>query len=846
MMNGKLPPIAVSDDGDVLGRLSGGLGSPKCSRGTASGLDGALAVKRVSYEYTIQAGGGGSKIRQWKTLGKTAIEDFLYPSLALDSPESRASASTSPSLTPLHSPSSSHSPSPLHSPSLFASPSFSPPSASPSPPSGLSSPLMWRVREAFPLGQFSSTTDTDDNCDSSSDKSSPDANSRKNLTAAMDTRGEAVLRQALADKQAAAAKRRREKELAKLANPHLTLKQRRNSMAAASQGGGGRRKKSVIVDRVAIKLPDRETGEDVYERLMKRKAQLGALRLVFGNAPMPMQAASAGLSEDEAAYERQRVILKGALAQARAGSRNELEDGLLYYRTRNDINTEQLEGVGEEEEEDGEGGDDGDDETVGSKRLPSIAGLDLKPTARAVEWNLLLGDAGELSEEEWGGDSELGTRGGGRPPGPPGLATLRDKQRAQDAVALAQLRAGLLPETFVANSIPRGGEAGSGSNHTTSLDLRFKSVGDEQGLCLARGLERMPSLAKLVITGNRLTKKSLPSIIQSAPCGALLHLDLSHNDLRRAIFALAAFFTRPNVLQHLDISACRIACQEFRMLCAAFSHGYSSDVAGAEKSASAPSPALPPRRKNADPEIDRDSRFQVLQGLVLRESPCMHLRELLAAKNHIGTDGVEALAAYIANSACPAVLRTANLSWNNVNSAGATLLASAISRNPLNVVTYLDLACNSISELGGQNLAACLYKTVKLEHLLLSQNQLTSKTCFVFSKSLRGHPSMKVLDLSINPLGEAGGRSLFRTILRGLRCFVMMRNCTYSPLEKIFNHKNPNMDSPYHLDLALPYDSAVMQELVMLAEDDPVHSQVGARIFYDCVTCPYFSLLKVC
>ena len=38
---------------------------------------------------------------------------------------------------------------------------------------------------------------------------------------------------------------------------------------------------------------------------------------------------------------------------------------------------------------------------------------------------------------------------------------------------------------------------------------------------------------------------------------------------------------------------------------------------------------------------------------------------------------------------------------------------------------------------------------------------------------------MRKVDLSMNPLGEAGGRALFRTILRGLRCFVVMRGCSY-------------------------------------------------------------------
>ena len=75
---------------------------------------------------------------------------------------------------------------------------------------------------------------------------------------------------------------------------------------------------------------------------------------------------------------------------------------------------------------------------------------------------------------------------------------------------------------------------------------------------------------------------------------------------------------------------------------------------------------------------------------------------------------------------------------------------------------------------------------------------------------------MKRLNLSDNPLTEAGARSIFRTILRGLKCFVMMQNCTFNNETGLFNHSNPSIDSPYTLDLSEPYHVSVLSELIQM------------------------------
>ncbi|RYH00419.1 hypothetical protein EON65_49455 [archaeon] len=82
---------------------------------------------------------------------------------------------------------------------------------------------------------------------------------------------------------------------------------------------------------------------------------------------------------------------------------------------------------------------------------------------------------------------------------------------------------------------------------------------------------------------------------------------------------------------------------------------------------------------------------------------------------------------------------------------------------------------------------------------------------------------MNKLELSLNPLGEAGARSIFRTILRGLSCFVVMRNCSYTENHHVYKHTYPSHDNPYVLDLSEPYNRAVVYELLYKFQEDPTH-----------------------
>jgi hypothetical protein len=80
---------------------------------------------------------------------------------------------------------------------------------------------------------------------------------------------------------------------------------------------------------------------------------------------------------------------------------------------------------------------------------------------------------------------------------------------------------------------------------------------------------------------------------------------------------------------------------------------------------------------------------------------------------------------------------------------------------------------------------------------------------------------MVTVDLSSNPLGEPGARSLFRMILKGMTCYVAMRDCTFAEDPTAFNHSNPALNSPYTLDLSEPYQCALLVELKNMYCENP-------------------------
>jgi Ran GTPase-activating protein (RanGAP) involved in mRNA processing and transport len=344
---------------------------------------------------------------------------------------------------------------------------------------------------------------------------------------------------------------------------------------------------------------------------------------------------------------------------------------------------------------------------------------------------------------------------------------------AQDRLITAQLEAGVLPEAFIKRS----------SNlEFVDVDVSMYSIGDEQGLCLGRAIKNFDTLQKLNLNDNRLTGASVGIIMKNASPLSLQVLTLSSNLLRdRGASAVALFLSASNALQVLNLADCSLFCDDVTIVCKAILKGHSP-----------------------------------------------FLRELDISRNQINVDGGAAVAEVLkgrSGSAYSCTLASVNLAWNHVGTQGIISISAALEAN--SSLTSLNLSGNAVTDQAGQRMADALFSNSALKELNLSQNLVGGCSCFVFSKAVKVHPNIMKLDLSRNPLGEAGARSFYRTILRGLRCFVIMRSCSYFTDDKIFNYSSPSEDSPYDLHLEEPYKRAVLTELMIMAGEDPLSCRFG-------------------
>ncbi len=327
------------------------------------------------------------------------------------------------------------------------------------------------------------------------------------------------------------------------------------------------------------------------------------------------------------------------------------------------------------------------------------------------------------------------------------------------------------------------------------INMKAYGVGDEQGLCLGMSLHKFESLEKLILAENRLTMKSIPTIFGNINSKQVLFIDLSNNKINGKVCstAIKKYFKQPNVCKHINLSGCGMRCQDLVSICE-----------GLTKNHEAP-----------------------LEELILKENKIANKGAiaLAAVMTRIMTHDIDPLCSTKnTEGQCISKLNTVNFGWNDIGYDGINALAEAIkiSKNLKNI----DLSANGINDDAAQLIGSAIAISESLEVINLAQNQVASPACFVFARVLRGHVSMKVMDLSLNPLGEPGARSIFRTILNGLRCFVMMRSCTFEKDESIFNHSNPAADSPYKLNLSAPYDASVANTLIEMMSKDPDHCKI--------------------
>lgn len=339
---------------------------------------------------------------------------------------------------------------------------------------------------------------------------------------------------------------------------------------------------------------------------------------------------------------------------------------------------------------------------------------------------------------------------------------------AQDNLLMMQLRAGVVPEQFIRRS--------NTLSHL-DIDIRGYGIGDAQGACLGGAISGLDTLRALILEDNRLTSQSIPIIVRNLNYTMLILLDISCNNAHNAgATAIANYLKEDSVLSELRMNKCCLQDDDMPQICQAL-------------------------RNNKKTSLEN---FQI-------------------NSNKIGPEGAKVVAKLLGSLGC--IISDLDMSWNNICTDGAMPIANAL--RECSSMKNINLNACSIDDVGGQSLATCLKFNRSIVNMSLAQNNIAAGSCFVFSKSTLAHPTIMVLDLSRNPVGEAGARSIYRQIMRGLRCYIILRKCTYFYDDKIFNYTTPSLDSPYHLDMDVAYQAAVMQELIFMVMEHPATCRFG-------------------
>lgn len=191
------------------------------------------------------------------------------------------------------------------------------------------------------------------------------------------------------------------------------------------------------------------------------------------------------------------------------------------------------------------------------------------------------------------------------------------------------------------------------------------------------------SIHSIGLRNNRLTNISVPTIVNNVS-RTLVCLDLSQNDLHgHGSHALASFFIDPTSLEYLDISSCKLKCNDICLICSAL--------------------------------VDHEN--------------C--LTSFFVAGNNIdSTVAVSSLADLVAHPSCS--LTDLDLSYNKLSVVAGGIFAVAVGDN--NTLVTLNVSANCLSDIGAQSIATSLLKNKSLENVIVTHNAIGGKACFVFAR----------------------------------------------------------------------------------------------------------------
>ncbi|GMH46804.1 hypothetical protein TrLO_g5454 [Triparma laevis f. longispina] len=343
------------------------------------------------------------------------------------------------------------------------------------------------------------------------------------------------------------------------------------------------------------------------------------------------------------------------------------------------------------------------------------------------------------------------------------------------------------------------------------ISLAHQGMGDELAMIFASALSSLPEVGKIDVSDNRLSDIGVAAILDSVMDKAdLSTLIIGHNKVDGdAAEKLAEYIAR----------------EDCPLTTLGLSHA----------------------------DVDDGECFRFIEALATNQT----LTSLDMSNNLIGSDenlnvvnpdlitGGEAIAAMLASEGCR--LKKLNLEWNLLRFNSAVEIGDALALNTS--LEELDLAYNAFGADGGMAIGQALIENTKLLRLDLRNNGITPQAGFCIAVALRQNVQLRKIDLGGNPLGEIGGKTLMSLpmdlgdrldlILDGCNFKNHDENCWFDPegpsghyteiamrareeiLEKTNRVQLEEVKGQLHpsLDLSLPYDRAVLIELLRFIAD---------------------------
>ena len=280
--------------------------------------------------------------------------------------------------------------------------------------------------------------------------------------------------------------------------------------------------------------------------------------------------------------------------------------------------------------------------------------------------------------------------------------------------------------------------------HIQYLNLSRNKLDRRRCELLAEGVQRMPSLETLGLSGNPdIGSGGAVQLMSSLDWSKLRELYMAETGISDPDFeCLARYIHSTTSLEELRIGGNEISVESIVSLCRALSANSSMKILNMSY-------------------CHLTTSHCVCLGQLLRQPIHCHIEKLVLIYCGLTSDGVGEVVRGLSDNHS---LREFDLSRNQIGSEGAVAIAAMLKTN--SSLERLDLVRCGIGSSGGVELGAALERSKTLRELYLSRNALGDNGVRGLSSGLGKNSSLKELGLNSDELlGEEGG-SLLRNLER--------------------------------------------------------------------------------